>query len=75
MYDKGMAPGTRINKKKITLFLLSFDLVLAASLPVLWAKPYLPYREERQREWKGSVADPDPGYSAFFTPGSGIRDG
>jgi hypothetical protein len=22
-----------------------------------------------------SVADPDPGYGAFFTPGSGIRDG
>jgi hypothetical protein len=47
MYDKGMAPGTRINKKKTTLFLLSFDLVLAASLPVPVAKQYLPNREER----------------------------
>ncbi len=53
MYDKGMAPGSRINKKKTTRFLLSFDLVLAASLLVPLAKQYLPYREERPREWKG----------------------
>jgi hypothetical protein len=53
MYDKGMAPGTRINKKKTTLFLISCDLVVAASLPVPLAKQSLPYREERLREWKG----------------------
>jgi len=53
MYDKGMAPGSRINKKKTTLFLLSCDLALATSLPVPLAKQYLPYREERPREWKG----------------------
>ncbi len=53
MYDKGMAPGTRIIKKKNTLFLLSCDLVLAASLPVPLAKQYLLQREERLREWKG----------------------
>jgi hypothetical protein len=50
MYDKGMAPGTRI-KKKTTQH--SFDLVLAASLPVPVAKQYLPNREESLREWKG----------------------
>jgi hypothetical protein len=31
--------------------------------------------ESRNLKEKTSVANPDPGSGAFFTPGSGIRDG